>query len=155
MVILEDTRQQPGKHKNITAYLDKTGIPWARQALYVGDYMIANDGSRAVDTKQDVLELIMDMHGDHDRFKNECKRAQEAQISLLVLIEEELPAEGLSGWKAPLNAKGEPLTRADPEALRKALITMTAKYGVRFRFCSSRSTGRVLVEYLVEGVMPK
>ena len=154
-MILCDTRQQPGKHQNIDKYFEKTGIPFARQALYVGDYAIANDQCRAVDTKQDVMELLQDMHGDHDRFRRECERAQGAGIQLLILIEEVLPEGGLAAWKAPIGKDGKPRTQSDPERLRKALLTMTAKYGVKFRFCDSRETGRLIVEYLTEGVMPK
>jgi ERCC4-type nuclease len=154
-MILCDTRQQPGKHRNIEKYFDQTGIPTARQALFVGDYIIANDGSRAVDTKQDVMELLQDMHGDHERFRRECERAKDAGIQLLVLVEEVLPEGGLAAWRPPLGRDGKPRTRSDPERLRKALLTMTAKYGVKFRFCDAKSTGRLIVEYLTEGVMPK
>lgn len=155
MLILEDTRQQAGKHKNITRYFDKAGIPWARQALYVGDYVIASDGSRAVDTKQDVIELAGNiLSSDHKRFSDECRRASEAGISLLVLIEERLPEGGLAAWQSPTDSAGHPLTLANPETLRRALLTMRAKYGVRFRFCDGRQTGRLLVEYLTEGIIP-
>ena len=155
MLILEDTRQQAGKHRNINKYFDTAGIRWARQALYVGDYVIANDGSRAVDTKQDVIELAGNiLSGDHERFQAECRRASDAGIQLLVLIEERLPDGGLSAWKAPVDASGRPLTRANPESLRRAMLTMRLKYGVRFRFCDARSTGRLLVEYLAEGIIP-
>ena len=154
-MILEDTRQQPGKHKNINAYLDRAGIPWARQALWVGDYIIANDGSRAVDTKSGIMELIQDMHADHDRFAAECQRAKDAGIQLLILIEEALPKGGLSAWQPPRRADGKPLTRTNPDTLRKALLTMEAKYGVWFRFCDARSTGRLVVEFLTEGVLPR
>lgn len=154
-MILCDTRQQPGKHANIDRYFEKTGIPFARQALYVGDYAIANDQCRAVDTKQDVMELLQDMHTDHDRFRRECERAKDAGIQLLILIEEVLPEGGLAAWKAPIGKDGKPRTQSDPERLRKALLTMTAKYGVRFRFCDPKETGRLIVEYLTEGVIPK
>ena len=102
MVILEDTRQQEGKHKNIENYFSKAGIQVERCCLYVGDYAIANDQSRAVDTKQDVLEIAKDiLSSDHERFKRECSRAQEAGIKLLILIEETLPDGGLVNWKPP------------------------------------------------------
>lgn len=155
MVILEDTRQQIGKHKNISAYFSKTGIKCERCGLYVGDYAIANDQSRAVDTKQDVLELAKDiMSSDHDRFRQECERADSSGIKLLVLIEEVLPIGGLSAWQSPKNSKGHPLTSVQGETLKRAMMTMTAKYGVRFRFCDSRQTGRLVIDYLMEGILP-
>ena len=155
MVILCDTRQQAGKHLNIDRYFEKAGIETDRCALYVGDYVFASDQCRAVDTKQNVLELAKDiMSSDHERFAGECRRAKIAGIHLLVLTEEVLPEGGLNAWKSPTNAKGEPLTHINGESLRRAMLTMTAKYGVRFRFCDARQTGRIIVEYLAEGTMP-
>ena len=154
-MILCDTRQQAGKHLNIDKYFERLGIETNRCALYVGDYVVANDQKRSVDTKQDVLELAKDiMSSDHERFKNECLRAKNAGIQLLVLIEEVLPEGGLSSWQSPSDSKGKPLTKVNGESLRRAMLTMTAKYGVRFRFCDSRQTGRLIVEYLTEGVLP-
>ena len=60
-MILCDTRQQAGKHLNIDKYFERIGIETERCALYVGDYAIANDQKRSVDTKQDVLELAKDI----------------------------------------------------------------------------------------------
>ena len=155
MVVLCDTRQQAGKHKNIDRYFERVGVKTARQALYVGDYAIANDMGRAVDTKQDVLELAHDiMSADHERFRRECLRAQEAGIKLLVLVEEVLPEGGLANWEPPRDARGKPLTLVKGEALRMALLTMTLKYDVRFRFCDARSSGKHLLSYLSEGVLP-
>ena len=155
MVILCDTRQQAGKHENIEKYFRRIGIQTERQALYVGDYTIANDGSRSVDTKQDVLELVHDiMSSDHERFRRECERAKQAGIRLLILIEETLPKGGLCEWASPKDAKGRPLTRVDGTSLRAAMLCMTIKYDVRFRFCDARSTGKLILQYLAEGVLP-
>ena len=108
-----------------------------------------------MDTKQDVLEISKDiMSSDHDRFQRECVRAMEAGIKLLVLIEETLPEGGLASWKSPTDKYGKPLTAVKGDSLRRAMLTMTMKYGVRFRFCDARQTGRLIVEYLTEGVLP-
>lgn len=155
MIVLCDTRQQAGKHGNIDAYFAKTGIKMDRCALYVGDYALAHDGGRVVDTKQDVIELIHDvMTSDHERFRRECERAQEAGIRLLVLTEETLPEGGLSAWQSPKKRDGKKLTAVNGETLRRALLTMTVKYGVRFRFCDANSTGRIIAEYLADGTLP-
>ena len=153
-MILEDTRQQAGKHNNVERYLSQAHIPWERQALFVGDYIQAHDGRRAVDTKQSVLELIHDIcSGDHERFARECERAQAAGIRLLILTEDLLPPGGIGAWTAPRSRSGKPLTAVSPVTLRRAMITMTAKYGVAFRFCDARSTGRLVVEYLTLGTI--
>lgn len=155
MIILEDTRQQEGKHKNIENYFKQAGVTLERCCLYVGDYAIANDQSRAVDTKQDVIEIAKDiLSADHDRFKRECIRAMNAGIKLLILVEEPLPDGGLVNWVCPKNARGKPFSSVKGETLRRAMLTMTVKYGVRFRFCDPKQTGRIIAEYLAEGVLP-
>lgn len=148
MVLYEDTRQQTGKHRNIHAYCDKTGIRIIRQALNVGDYQIAGKGDISVDTKQGVIELAGNIFQEHERFRAECLRAKECGIQLIILIEEALPGGRLDRWRSPVGRDGLPLTRFDPATLRKAMITMQTEYGVKFRFCDGRSTGRMLIEYL-------
>ena len=146
MVLYEDTRQQAGKHKNIHAYCEQVGIKIIRQALNVGDYQIAGKGDISVDTKQDVLELAGNVFQDHKRFKAECMRAQECGIQLIILIEEQLPGGRLVNWRPSVGN-----VRFDPATLRKAMITMQHEYGVKFRFCDGRSTGKQLIEYLTGG----
>lgn len=148
MVLLEDTRQQDGKHENIHAYCENAGIEIIRQALCVGDYAIANKHDICVDTKQDVRELAMDVFQDHRRFRAELERAQRCDIQLIVLIEEVLPGGRLDLWCPPLDRFGQPVCLFKPETLRKALITMQTKYGVKFRFCDPESTGRIMIRYL-------
>lgn len=148
MVLYEDSRQQPGKHRNIHAYCEQAGIEIIRQALNVGDYQIAGKGDISVDTKQDVPELAGNIFQEHERFRAECERAQRCDIQLIVLIEEVLPGGRLENWVSPLGRDGKPKHRFDPAILKKAMITMQERYNVKFRFCDGRSTGKVLIEYL-------
>ncbi len=148
MVLFEDTRQQAGKHKNISLYCQRHGIEIIRQALNVGDYQIAGRGDAAVDTKMSVLELAGNVFQDHGRFRDECLRAQRCGIRLIVLTEEVLPGGRLDKWCPPIGKDGLPMARFDPKTLRRAMLTMQEKYDVRFRFCDGRSTGRHLLDYL-------
>ena len=148
MVLYEDTRQQAGKHRNIHQYCQQAGIRIIRQALNVGDYQIAGKGDISVDTKQGVLELAGNVFQEHERFRAECLRAQECGIRLIVLVEEALPGGRLDKWRPPVGWDGKPIAKFSPETLRKALITMQHEYGVRFRFCDGRSTGKQMIEYL-------
>lgn len=150
MVLLEDSRQQPGKHKNIDAYCKQQGIEIIRTKLLVGDYMLAGEGSGgiSVDTKSGVPEIAMDIFQQHDRFRAECETAQKCGIKLIVLIEEVLPQGRLDLWQSPLDRYGKPRCKFDPAILRKAMYTMQDKYQVQFRFCDGRSTGKIMLEYL-------
>lgn len=158
MILLEDTRNQAGKHKNIKKQIEAMGHKIARSKLYVGDYQLANNGSVCVDTKSGVLELAMDICRDHRRFSAECKKAQEAGIRLVILTEEALPPGGLAGWKSPVwhtttdrHKAGEPISKVSPETLFKAIHTMSSKYGVEFHFCHKDETGQCLMDILTGG----
>ena len=151
MVLLEDSRQQPGKHKNIAAYCKQQGIEIVRTKLLVGDYMLTGAGSGGIscDTKTlGVPELAMDIFHQHDRFRAECEMAQKCNIQLIILTEEVLPGGRLENWVSPLDRNGKPRCKFDPAILKKAMLTMQDRYGVKFRFCDGRSTGKVLFEYL-------
>ena len=154
MTLIEDTRQQAGKHKNVHAYCSEHGIEIIRQSLNVGDYMISGPefggikGDIAIDTKYGVPELASCCFQEHERFRDELVRAQKLGIKLVILTEENLPNGRLDHWKIPLGKDGSPRYRFDPATLRKCLITMQEKYGCLFRFCDGRSTGKVLLEYL-------
>lgn len=148
MVLFEDVRNKPGKHKNIHAYCEQQGIEIIRTKLLVGDYQISNRGNIVVDTKMSVGELAMDVFQEHERFRAECERAQRCGITLIVLTEESLPGGRLDLWKSPLDRFGNPRFKFNPATLRKALITMQEKYGVRYRFCDGRSTAKTMIEYL-------
>lgn len=148
--LIEDTRNQVGKHKNIHRYCEEHGIKIVRSKLLVGDYMLTGEGTGgiSVDTKMDVGELAACCHTGHERFRNELIRAKECGIQLIVLTEEVLPEGRLDKWKSPIGRDGQPKYKFDPVALRKSLITMQERYGVKFRFCDGRSTGKVLLAYL-------
>ena len=53
MILICDTRQQAGKHKNIEQYCNRHGIEMVREKCEVGDYMF-HGGNISVDTKQDL-----------------------------------------------------------------------------------------------------
>lgn len=144
MVLLEDTRNKMGEHKNISDFCKQNGIVLRRTKLYVGDYQIASCGDIVVDSKKSVIELSGNVFQEHRRFRDECIRAQEAGIRLIVLIEEALPGGRLDLWVPPMAVRFSPVT------LRKAMLTMQEKYGVKFRFCAKEDTGRMLMDYLTE-----
>lgn len=88
MILLEDTRNQPGKHDMKNQYFSEHGIEVRRTKLYTGDYTLPTDQSVCIDTKKDIQELVGDICGkSHERFRNELIRAQESGIKLYILVE--------------------------------------------------------------------
>ena len=154
MILLEDTRQQAGKHENIHAYCSRQGIEIVRQALNTGDYMLSGPefggikGDIAVDSKYGVPELASCCFQEHERFRDELQRAQKLGIQLIILTEEVLPGGLLENWRSPMGRDGKPRYLFNPATLKKVMLTMQDKYGVKFRFCDGRSTGKQLIEYL-------
>lgn len=149
MVLLEDTRNKVGKHKNVQAYCEKHGIELVRVCLDVGDYMLP-DGKISVDTKKDLSELATNLLNPQDkkRFMREVRRAREAGIQLVVLCEHGGKIRSIQDvalWESAYSpVKGR--------ALVDAMHRLTVSYGVRFEFFSKRSTGKRIVEIL-EGEM--
>ena len=165
MILICDSRQQFGKHKNIDSYCKQMGIEQVTQCLSVGDYMegerdkngeVHSIGKISVDTKFSIMELSKDiMSRDHERFRKECIRAQEQGIQLVILIEEEPPNGKIAEWEVPkwetsdrFHRKGDPMTLVKPEALRKAMLTMWQKYGVIFEFCSRQKSPTRVIKIL-------
>ena len=161
MILLEDTRNQVGKHKNIEQYCSRNGIQLVRKCLSVGDYMVSEDGVNpatdiSVDTKQDLLELSKNiMSSDNRRLRLECQRAVDLGIQLVFLIEEVPPFGKVDLWDVPRwrssnrwHRYGDPMTLVDPKTLRKAMITMVQKYGVRFEFCTRRQSPARVIKIL-------
>ena len=155
ITLIEDTRQQVGKHKNVDAYCQRMGITIVRQKLEVGDYAFPG-GKIAVDTKENIMEICKNvMSNDHKRLKAEILRAKEMGIQLIFLVEEVPPYGRLDLWEVPRwqrtdkwHKYGDPMTRVHPATLRRALITMQERYGVKFRFCTRRQSPARIIKYL-------
>lgn len=155
-VIVHDTRDVPGKHTNVDNYLIEHGYTIVRSKLFVGDVTFLHDQHICVDLKKDTLELAMDVYQQHTRFRNECIRAQENGIQLIVLIEEELPGGNLENWKSPVykgngngHKRGDPMSKVNPVNLRKVLYTMQERYHpLKFRFCPREKAGEYVLDYL-------
>ena len=148
MIIIEDTRNKPDKHERLNAQLEILGHQVVRSKLYVGDYSTTKNQSICIDTKEDILELAGNICGkQHARFREECIRAQEGQIRLIILIEEETP---VYKWVSPKNKARRSLTQVKGETLYKAMQTMSQKYGVEFRQCSKNETAQIIASILEE-----
>lgn len=170
MIILEDTRNQLDKHDAKHRWFEANGIDIRRSKLWVGDYTLPTDQSVCIDTKKDIQELVSDICGkQHERFRNECLRAQEAGIKLVILVENRgghikdniiqptiTRLEDLHKWKNPRLFIFVGKRQKYPNATRgitlmKACMTMKAKYGVDFQFCTPEKSAQKIVELLTKG----
>ena len=167
MLILCDSRQQEGKHDLKERWFAEHGIETRRTKLYVGDYTLPADQSVCIDTKKDIQELVSDICGkQHERFRNECIRAKEAGIRLIILTENRgghikdniiqptiHSLSELHRWKNPrlfiFSGGKQKYPRATRGVtLQKACMTLKAKYGVEFMFCTPEKSAEKIVELL-------
>lgn len=167
--MLEDTRQQAERHNIKHKWFAENGIEIRRSKLWVGDYTLPANQSVCIDTKKDIQELIGDICGkQHERFRDELIRAQEAGIQLIILVENKgglikgtrdicnptiRSLSELHSWMNPrlfIRRNGKQLypTATKGVTLMKACMTMEKKYSVRFLFCTPEESGEMIVRLL-------
>ena len=142
-----------------------------RQKLNVGDYILAP--AISIDTKKGLPEVYADIVSDHERFRNECIRAQEDGTRLVILIEDEhiKTLEEAKKWRNPRIQKYErdygliaraqkagkmlehkiPKPPVPSERLVGMMEAMSMKYGVEWEFCHPDQTGETICKILMEG----
>lgn len=159
MIILEDSRQQAGKHENIRRWFTAHGIEIKRTKLLCGDYTLPTDQSVCIDTKYGLAEVYGDLIGkDHARFVRELDTARECGIALVILVEE----GGISSlsevrdWRNPrryqyfntpqrLRPQRPPIPSWQ---LQKTMETVAERHGCIWRFCSKAETGKRIFDIL-------
>lgn len=148
MVLIEDTRNKVGKHKNVAAYCQRCGIELVRQKLDYGDYMMQG-GSISVDTKQDLEEVATNLmnrsHRDSTRFWNEIRNAHQNGIQLVILVEHGGGIKSINDvpkWRSKYS-------QVTGRRLIDEMIRCEMAYGVRWVFTDKRSTGKRIVEILI------
>lgn len=147
-IILCDTRQKKDKNRYIDDQLEHLGYKVDRCRLYCGDYSWATNQSICVDTKASMGEIESNLIHDHERFREECIRAKDAGIQLIILVQDPKikSVSDVFPWYNPRK-------RFSPKAvsgrqLGKMMMSMEKKYGVKFQFCKKDEVGKRIVELL-------
>ncbi len=149
MTIIEDTRQQVGKHDHKLNYFAANEIKVVRSKLPLGDYANIKNMSVIIDTKKDIQEIVGNVTKDHKRFVAECELARDSDIQLIVLIENKNGIEKIDDLYHWYNWRLKKSPRATTgRQLAVILRTMEEKYCVKFRFCKPEDAGRMIVETL-------
>lgn len=147
-VLIEDTRNKPSKNAHIVKQLNELGHKVMRSKLLVGDYSWSTNQSICIDTKQNLSELCSNVIQDHERFRNECIRAQEAGIQLIVLVADDTIKDlsGVFTWKNPRRFYSKRAITG--RQLGKILYSMRDKYNVQFEFTITDNIGKRIIELL-------
>ena len=153
MILIEDTRQQKGKHNNVHKYCDSQGIEIYPLTLTVGDYMLGEVqngkvvpiGKRAIDTKFALIELAGDLSTDEQALDKKYRKCYEQGIKLIVLIEEPFGSiQEIASWKNPHGF-------VNGRKLLDKMHRLKMMYGIDFMFCDKKRTGETLIK-LLKGV---
>ena len=149
MQIQIDSREHKEERERIEKQLDDLGVQHFVSKLYVGDYCNLDNPRHVVDRKKDLGEICGNVCQQHERFRAELIRAQEAGIHITILCEHGNGIKQLEDvyfWDNPRR-------KVSPKAMQgwrlfEVLSTMSEKYGVDFQFCSKRQTGKRIMEIL-------
>ena len=148
-IIIADSREkwtQPGStDTHIKDYFEKHGIAYIVQKLDVGDYTYPGSNI-AVDRKQNLDEVARNLtnRSDSARFWREVRRAYRSGVKLVILVESGpsvLSINDVPKWKS----KYSPVTG---RRVQIEMIRLEVSYGVRWVFCSKRSTAKKIIEIL-------
>lgn len=170
MIFIHDTRDVKGKHKNLEEWMEREGHTLVRSKMYVGDIALLRDQSTCIDLKSlGMQEVYNNIVHSHQRFKDECIRAQEANIKLIILVEERSIHElsEVKFWINPqqkrwdknhayhewLKAHGkevekEPKPPVSSERLMGMMDAMHQKYGIEWYFCHPDRVGEFVYRIL-------
>lgn len=150
MLIQVDTREKPSQTERILEHFDNQGVQYLIKKLDVGDYMSFGNVKCAIDRKQSIGEYAVNMGHDHARFKREMIRADENNIKLIFLIEDDKigSIEDVKKWWNPNSLFHQRYMTG--EMLYKGMKTQMKRYGVEFHFCKKDETGYKIVELLKE-----
>ena len=149
MTIQIDTREKARAIKSILAEFDSRGISHISSKLYVGDYMSLDNPRLVIDRKQNLLEIASNLIQQHDRFINEIKRANEAGIKIIFLVEHGKNIKTLDDvelWQNPRCKESK--FAVSGERLYKMMSVLKTKYGVDFLFCEKKNTGAKIIQLL-------
>ena len=152
--LLIDSREKPKAIRSIVKYFDSIGLVHETSNLFIGDYQDFNRPQIIVDRKQNIAELAKNCTADHERFRRELERAQKANTTLVVLVEQNRykdrdrwihceSVEDLMLWESPP-------TTIRGEKVYRVLRSWMAKYPLRVEFCDKRNTGRRIYEIIYE-----
>jgi ERCC4-type nuclease len=149
MIVQIDTREKEKAIEKIQKTFEEKGIKTVSSKMYVGDYQNLQNGSVVVDRKQNLSEICSNVCQQHERFKAELIRAQEAGIKIYILCEhgkDIKTIEDVKNWVNPrLKKSPKALTG---EKLYKIMKTQEAKYGITYLFCDKEETGEKILEIL-------
>lgn len=140
----EHWTHERSRDKRLKTYFERHGIMYRVETLNVGDYMLEG-GSVSIDRKSGLDELAKNLtnKADHARFMREVRRAFDAGIRLVILVEQ----RGIKGTQDLLKWRSKH-SGVTGTALVREMFRLEMAYRVKFEFCDPMQTGRRIMEIL-------
>lgn len=190
MKLIEDTNNKVGKHNVKNYWWGAQGIEVVRYRLPVADYVLMNDKIQdvidrkakrgipvkmmdflgtyniAVDVKNSIGELSVDLTSDHERFRDELILAQNNNIKLYIVVENDFQTIKANIFNTPVREIKDLFRWKNPRAfifqggkqkyphcakgawIAKCCMTIEKKYGCKFVFCTPLESAKVITEIL-------
>lgn len=149
MIVQIDTREKEKAIEKIQKTFEEKGIKTVSSKMYVGDYQNLQNGSVVVDRKQNLSEICSNVCQQHERFKAELIRAQEAGIKIFILCEHGKDIKTIEDVKNWINPRLKKSPKAlTGEKLYKIMKTQEERYGITYLFCNKEETGEKILEIL-------
>lgn len=149
MTIIVDSREHKDQRDRIFKHFDELGAAYVVSKLYTGDYMSLDNARLVVDRKHNLSEVCINLCQDRPRFVRELKRAQDAGIKIVFLVEHGRgykTLEDVQKWVNP-RSKVSPMA-ANGERLYRVMLALRNTYGIEWRFCTKAETGKEIVKIL-------
>ena len=155
LALIEDVNNKPGQHQVKNDAWAAHGIKVVRNKMPYGDYALAP--ALVVDTKKNIMELAMNVKGDHERFRNAAIKAMECGSHMVIVVENEdgiTSLDDLKRWDEPTSsyrmrlAKNSRAKRYEGVTLAQACRTMEERYGLEFDFCTPEDAWSVVMRHL-------
>ena len=148
--LISDTREKKNQH--VLSYFEKVGVRYEIAKLDYGDYQDVYRPQISIDRKQNIAELAKNVTVEAQRFKREIERAQNANSTLVILVEQNrykdrdkwIHVEDVSD----LMLWSSPHTKIRGEKVFRVLSELIYKYDISVEFCDKRSTGRRILEII-------
>ena len=128
--------------------------------MYCGDYCLLENPLLSIDRKQNLSEIAGNATSGHGRMKRELERLDKMGGQMIFLIEQKSYTDP-SGKKHQLNSLEDIMYWENPHGcvngvqVYKVLDAWQYKYNISYRFCDKRSTGKVILEILNNGLQTK
>lgn len=152
-MIIVDSREKKWSH--IQDYFDRHGIEYTIKKNDVADYVLDGHPLLAVDRKQHLGEVLMNLCSrDSSRFWRELRLAHQRHMKIVFLVEiNRVKVDGQwrdvkciadvakSGWQSQYS-------RVSCRELADKMFKATMAYGVEWRFCHKKHSGAEICSIL-------